>query len=60
MNVIDIHHKILHDDDIRGLSVAHMGDSEGTRGLSWIWLAAGVGTEGGDDQRQKERAHECR
>jgi hypothetical protein len=34
--------------DIRGMSVAETGVSEGRRQLSWIWLVEGVG----DDQNE--------
>ncbi|KAF7964571.1 hypothetical protein HWV62_5596, partial [Athelia sp. TMB] len=34
---------ILHDEDIRQMTVGLEGESEGKRTLSWIWTSAGVG-----------------
>jgi hypothetical protein len=45
----------LNDEDIRGLSVAMDGISEGRRTISWIWVVQGVAREVDDD----ERLHEC-
>lgn len=42
--------------DVRGLSVADMGDSEGRRKLSWIWTTHGIATGIDDD----ERLHDCK
>lgn len=42
--------------DIRGLSVGDMGDSEGRRTLSWIWTVQGVAADASED----EQLHDCK
>jgi hypothetical protein len=49
--------RVLKDDDVRGLSDALMGDSEGTRRLSWIRMTntgvlAGSADQMGDEGMQ--------
>lgn len=51
--------KVLHDEDIRGLSVGEVGDSQGRKKTSWIWLSSGVAADGPDDATIRARAHEC-
>lgn len=46
----------LNPQDIRGLSVGDMGDSEGRRTLSWIWTVQGVAADASED----EQLHDCK
>ena len=41
--------KVLNRDDVRGMSVAAFGESEGRRTLSWIWMTDGVAGNVGED-----------
>ena len=49
----------LADEDIRGLSEALMGDSEGRRTVSWIWKSHGIESEGESDKGVDEGIFWC-
>jgi hypothetical protein len=41
--------KILNPTDVRAMNAPLLGESEGRRSISWIWLVVGVGVRAGED-----------
>jgi hypothetical protein len=51
--------RVLKKEDVRGLSEAALGDSEGKRLISWIWLIQGVGVSMNTSAKESQSLHDC-